>query len=108
MKTFILFLAGLWGMGCAATLAPEQNAVRITTNPQETRSCKFMQEIEASAPKTLTLNGGKESVLEDLKIQAYRLGADLVYRSDFLLIENHWHVKGEVYQCTVKQMQAGK
>ena len=86
-----LLLAILTFTGCAS-LTPEAATVRVTQNPEATKGCKFLGDVE------VTNTWGPGDSEKKLRIAAAKMGANLLFigpRMFTKLVTAH----GEAYQC---------
>lgn len=78
MKRSVILFAVL-GLGCA-TLSPEAQAVRITTNPDVVRPCRYIAQVRGA--DGLSTNYGalaRDNATADLKNEASKVGANTVF-----------------------------
>jgi hypothetical protein len=91
--------------GCTRiVLAPEEEAVRVTSNPEAVKGCKLLGEVEGSD----LMNGGMigQAAAEDnaykfLKRNAHNLGANTVLLSTQSTTTSGARKRGEAYQCNL-------
>ncbi|HET9796162.1 MAG TPA: hypothetical protein VFS34_17070 [Thermoanaerobaculia bacterium] len=87
-----LLLVALFCAGCATTIAPGAEKIRITTNPKDVEGCKPVGSVDARGPFNLPDDWERE-----LQNQALGLGADVVFRTGPLAMTDH--VSGVAYRC---------
>lgn len=99
-KTILLALVSLTVAGCAVSLKPGAKNIRITSNPNVVKDCKFIANIEGDSDLggLAYQNTAGQSVANQLKNKALEVGADTVFAD----IQTSWggtHTVGEAYLC---------
>ena len=77
LRNVLMTICALASTGCV-TAPPAAESVRITTNPDVVRGCKFISNVSAWTGWGGTALGDR-NMEESLKAQAYKLGANTVY-----------------------------
>ena len=105
-RASILFLLAFTACARAVNLSPAAEAVRVTSNPDAVKGCKFIAEVTGAD----RLNGGmmgqmaaEENATRFLKKNASEAGANTVLVSASTTGMSGSRKRGEAYACTAAQ-----
>lgn len=98
MKRLLLVLVCLGLVGCATTTG-DADRVRVTSNPETIKGCKFIGEVHGGGGWGNPFNSVSMTGENAMRKHAYSMGADTV-----LISYQHGHgalgvTAGEAYQC---------
>ena len=87
----LMWILAVLAVGCMTKATAEGQAVRLTRNPQATAGCKFLGRVK------VTNNIGMEQVENDMREEAAKLGANVVFAED--QPRGSYEIGGEAYRC---------
>jgi len=103
MKIIGLFLFCLFLLGCSVSLTPQEQAVRITSNPELVKGCEFKGEVVGKALIAWTASRLPEKSMRYLKRNAHAMGADTVLMTYAVGSHVSATSRGEAYDCSKKK-----
>ncbi len=101
----IIWLAALLSLCGCATLSPGGKEVRLTHNPEMTRNCKFLKQVEVKTPLSGTGEiAGQDSLMIQLRNETAKVGGDTVFVEQARQGYAGLKALGTAYDCRVSQI----
>lgn len=102
MKTCLLLVIMLCSACVNVILSPEGEVVRLTSNPEVVRGCKYIGQVQG----TDHWNGGRsgqgaaeENAMREIRNNAAEMGANTVHLLTITTGTSGSAVRGEAYKC---------